>query len=276
MEQRQVVETSVGRLGVRVIGRGQPTVLWHSLFVDDRSWDRLVPHLAANRQLVIFTGPGHGSSGDPGRRYSNEECAAAARFTLQNLGITLPVDWVGNAWGGHVGAIVAATWPQLIRSLVMLGTPIAGLTQLERARTYLLLGLYGASGPSPMVVKGTTNVLLSARTRSHDPEAVALVHDCLRRADRGMLRNAVVSVSLRRPDLTDLLRQVTQPALIVTGADHHGFTPQQARAAAQLLQHGEVATIPDTAYLVPLEQPDAVAKLLSDFWTTQDAPKLGT
>ena len=271
MEQHHVVETSVGRLGVRVIGQGQPAVLWHSLFVDDGSWDRLVPHLTAKRQLVIITGPGHGSSGDPGRRYSNQECAAAARLTLVSLGIGLPVDWVGNAWGGHIGAIAASTWPEMIRSLVMLGSPIAGLARFERARTYVLLGLYSVSGPSPLVVNGTTNVLLSARTRADDPEAVALVHDCLRRADRRMLRNAIVSVSLRRTDLTGALQQVTQPTLIVSGADQHGFTPRQARAAARLMQHSEVAVIPGSAYLVPLEQPAAVAKLVSHFWTTQDA-----
>lgn len=266
LEKRHVVATSVGRLDVRVIGRGQPAVLWHSLFVDDRSWDRLVPHLAAKRQLVIITGPGHGSSEDPGRRYSNEECAAAARVTVESLGIGLPVDWVGNAWGGHVGAIAAATWPGLIRSLVMLGSPIASLTPFERGRMHLLLAAYGVSGPSAMVVNGITNVLLSARTRADDPEAVALVHDCLRRADRRMLRNAIVSVSLRRTDLTGSLRKVTQPAMIVSGADHQGFTPLQARAAARLLEHGEVATVPACASLVPLEQSDAVAKLVFDFW----------
>jgi pimeloyl-ACP methyl ester carboxylesterase len=271
MEQRHVLETPVGRLAVRVIGQGEPVVLWHSLFVDDRSWDRLVPHLPAERQLVIITGPGHGSSGDPGRRYSNEECAAATGPMLEKLGIRRPVDWVGNAWGGHVGAIVAGTSPELIRSLVMLGSPVAALTRAERVRTYLLLGLYGVSGPSPMVVKGTTDVLLSGRTRADDPEAVELVHDCLRQADRRMLRNAVLSVSLRRTDLSLSLRQIAQPVLIVTGASHHGFSPEQARGAAQLLQHGEVAIVPDTAYLVPLEAPDAVAKLVGDFWTTQDA-----
>jgi pimeloyl-ACP methyl ester carboxylesterase len=271
VEQRHVVETPVGRLAVRVVGRGQPAVLWHSLFVDDRSWDRLVPHLATERQLVIVTGPGHGSSSDPGRRYSNEECAAAARLTLENLGVRLPVDWIGNAWGGHVGAITAATWPELVRSLVMLGTPISALTAFERLRTYLLLGLYGLSGPSSMVVNGTTNVLLSPRTRAEDPEAVQQVHDCLRRADRRMLRNAVVSVSLRRTDLTGLLQRLAQPVLILTGAAHHGFTPEQARAAARLVQHGEVAIVPDTAYLVPLEDPGTVAKLVRDFWAAQDA-----
>jgi len=271
MEQRHVVETPVGRLGVRVVGQGQPAVLWHSLFVDDRSWDRLVPHLAARRQLVIVTGPGHGSSGDPGRRYSSEDCASAARLILETLAITGPVDWVGNAWGGHVGVTAAATWPELVRSLVMIGTPISAYTRLERARTYLLLGLYGLSGPSAMVVNATTNVLLSPRTRTQDPAAVQQVHDCLRGADRRMLRNAVVSVSLRRTDLTATMREITQPVLIVTGAEHHGFTPEQARAAAQLLQHGQVAVVPETSYLVPLEDPDTVARLVSDFWAVQDA-----
>jgi hypothetical protein len=45
-------------------------VLWPSLFMDERSWDRLLPTLTQDRRLVIINGPGHGASGDPGRRYS--------------------------------------------------------------------------------------------------------------------------------------------------------------------------------------------------------------
>lgn len=270
MEQLHDIETSVGRLHVRVIGAGQPAVLWHSLFVDDRSWDRLIPHLAEHRQLVSITGPGHGASTDPGRRYSNEECAAAARLVLHTLDVSQPVDWIGNAWGGHVGIIAATTWPELIRSLVIIGTPVARLTPIERARTYLLLGLYRLAGPSAVILNGTTNVLLSKQTRVHDPEAVKLVHDCLRRADRRLMRNAVASVSLHRTDLSKQIRRLTQPALIITGNDHHGYTPDQAQATARLLQHGDATVIPDAAYLVPLEAPQAVANLVSTFWTTQD------
>lgn len=271
MEQRHVIESPVGTLAVRVRGQGRPAVLWHSLFVDDGSWGRLVPRIEGKRQLVIINGPGHGDSGDPGRRYSIEQCADAARIILEELGVRQPVDWVGNAWGGHVGALAAARSPELIRSLVMLGSPIAALSPFERVRTYLLLGLYRLTGPSAMVVNGTARVLLSARTLAHDLEAVQQVHECLRRADRRMLRNAIVSVSLRRTALTETLKQLTQPTLIVTGADHHGFTPEQARAAATLLRHGEIAVIPDAAYLIPLEAPDASAELIGDFWAAQDA-----
>ena len=83
------------------------------------------------------------------------------------------------------------------------------LSSSERRRTRLLLTLYRLLGPSPTIVDGTTEVLLSPRTIERDPDAVALVHDCLRRADRRMLRNAIVSISIRRPDLAEHLGRVS-------------------------------------------------------------------
>lgn len=270
MEHHHDIDTAVGRLHVRVVGDGPPAVLWHSLFVDDRSWDRLIPLLADRRQLISITGPGHGASTDPDRPYSNEQCAEAARLVLQHLDVRQPVDWIGNAWGGHVGVIAATTWPELIRSLILNGAPVAALTPFERARTYLLLGAYRMLGPAAVVLNGTTNVLLSEQTRTSDPEAVSLVHDCLTRASRRQMRNAVASVSLHRTDLTERMRRVTQPALIITGDRHHGYTPDQAQASARLLPHGQAAVVPHAAYLVPLEAPQAVAHLVRTFWTTQD------
>lgn len=264
--EEHAIDTSVGSLVVRTTGSGAPAVLWHSLFVDDRSWDRLVPDLAQDRRLVVICGPGHGRSGDPGRRYSNEECAAAAVQILDRLGVSAPVDWVGNAWGGHVGVIFAASQPERCRSLVVIGAPVAALTRRERARTYLLLGLYRLLGSSGAVVNGVTKVLLSPHTRANDPEAVRMVQVCLRRADRRMLRNAVVSISLHRRDMTDLLAQVSAPTLVVTGSDHQGFTPPRAEAAARLLRHGTVSVVPDASYLVPLEAPAVCSQVIREFW----------
>jgi pimeloyl-ACP methyl ester carboxylesterase len=266
MDEQHRIDTPVGQLAVRVRGAGQPAVLWHSLFVDDRSWDRMVPELSQQRRLVIITGPGHGTSGDPGRRYTNDECATAAVVVLDQLGIDGPVDWVGNAWGGHVGVEFAATWPERCRTLAMFGTPVAALTTLERLRTYALLGLYRLRGPNSAVVDGATKVLLSPHTLAQDPAAVRLVHDCLRSADRDMLRTAVRSISLNRTNLSDQLGRVTAATLIVTGADHHGFTPDQARTAATLAPNAAAAVVPDAAYLVPLEAPEHSTRLLHQFW----------
>jgi hypothetical protein len=68
MAERRIIDTTAGRLAIRVVGDGPTAVLWPSLFMDERSWDRLIPTLIQDRRLVIINGPGHGGSGDPGRR----------------------------------------------------------------------------------------------------------------------------------------------------------------------------------------------------------------
>ena len=266
MEERYTVQTPVGRLAVRVIGDGPTAVLWPSLFMDERSWERLIPTLMEDRRLVIINGPGHGASGDPGRRYSHDDCVTAAGQILDRLAVDGPVDWVGNAWGGHVGLRFAADRSARCRSLVTLGTPVAALSRSERRRTSLLLVVYGVLGPIELILSGVTDVLLSAHTRAHDPGAVELVRDSVRHADRRMLRNAVVSISLHREDLTDLLPQIATPTLMITGSDHSGFTPAQAEAAARLTRTGRTAVVPDAAYLVPLEAPATTSTLIREFW----------
>ena len=275
MGERHAIETRVGKLAVRVLGDGPTAVLWPSLFMDERSWDRLVPTLTQDRRLVVISGPGHGASGDPGRRYSLHDCVTAAGQVLDSLAIADSVDWVGNAWGGHVGLRFAVDLPARCRSLITLGTPVAALSRSERRQTYPLLVVYGVLGPIDLVVSGVTAALLSAHTRAHDPEAVELVRDSLRHADRRMLRNAVISISLHREDLTHLLPEIAAPTLFITGSDHDGFTPAQAEAAASLTRHGDTAVVPDAAYLVPLEAPATTSTLIREFWARCVADRPG-
>ena len=266
MGDRRTVDTQVGPLAVRVRGRGPTAVLWHSLFVDERSWGRVENELAAQRRLVIINGPGHGASGDPGRRYTLHDCAEAAGTVLDTIGEVEPVDWLGNAWGGHVGIVFAGRWPDRCRTLVTLGSPVQSLTLVERARTISLLIAYRLLGPAGFIRRGTAAILLSARTRAQDPAAIALVDDALLQANSAGLRNAIVSISLRRPDLTQPLSAISVPSLLVTGSDHTGWTPRQAAAAAKAMPHGSSAVVAGAAYLVPLEDPVATSGLVRAFW----------
>lgn len=274
MPDERFVQTPVGRLAVRVVdtGPGMPTaVLWQSLFVDGRSWSRIEEELEGDRRLVLITGPGHGRSGDPGRRYTNEECAEAAAHVVDALGIREPVDWVGNAWGGHVGILFAARWPERCRTLVTVGTPVHAYSPGSRAKVGALLLAYRLLGPAPFLRDGVVDALLSARTRAEDHEAVELVRDCFTNTDRALLGNAVVSISLRRRDLTPVLSQVQAPTLFITGAEHPDWTADQARRASELLPHGKTAILEDSAYLGPLEAPEECARLVREFWAAHGA-----
>jgi pimeloyl-ACP methyl ester carboxylesterase len=77
-----------------------PAVLWHSLWVDSRSWGPLVDAFAAHRCVVTIDGPGYGRSSPIRRDFTLDECAQTAGEVLDQLGITEPVDWVGNARAG--------------------------------------------------------------------------------------------------------------------------------------------------------------------------------
>jgi pimeloyl-ACP methyl ester carboxylesterase len=217
---------------------------------------------------VLVTGPGHGNSTDPGRRYTMQDCAAAAKTVLDTLGLDGPVDWVGNAWGGHVGVVYAATWPRRCRTLVTVGTPIHAYSRMGRVQTRLLLAAYRRLDPVRFIRDGVVETLLSAQTRADDPAALDLVRDSFTNADRAGLRNAVVSISLHRQDLTPLLNRIEAPTLFVTGADHSDWSPQQAESASRLLPHGSMAVVDGAAYLAPLENPRRFVELVRKFWAT--------
>jgi pimeloyl-ACP methyl ester carboxylesterase len=267
-----VIATRVGPLYVRQVGAGPPAVLWHSLFVDSASWQRVAPHFSAERRLIMIDGPGHGASGDLGGRYTLPDCAEAAVEVLAALGVAGPVDWVGNAWGGHVGITLAAAHPERLRSLVAIGTPVAAYTAAEARRTRLLLTLHRLLGAAGFIRTAVAKTLLAPATRKRDPEAVDYVRSQLGGANRRRLRNAVVSISLGREDLTGLLPAIGVPTLFVTGDDHGGCTPEQARAAIALIPGGRLAIVPAAAYLAPLEQPGETARLVRAFWAAPRPP----
>ena len=270
------VQSRVGRLKVTVVDEGvhqSTALLWHSLFVDERTWERVVPDLAQDRRLVLVTGPGHGTSGDPGHRYSMEDCAEAALEVLDRVGPQGPVDWVGNAWGGHVGTVFAAAHPGRVRTLVAAGTPVHPYPIRDRLRTQALLVLYRTLGPTRYLADAVVDALLSDRTRTEDPAAVDLVRDCFIGADRRGLANAIVSISLRRSDLAPLLPSVLAPTLLVTGDAHPDWSPAQMRAAAALIPQGSSHVVAGSAYLTPLEAPAELSRCIREFWSSHAAPE---
>ncbi len=266
------VTTRLGTLHVRVVGSGPPAVLWHSLFVDSRTWDRIEPALRTERTLVIIDGPGHGRSGAPKHQYTLADCATAAIDVLVSLEVAGPVDWVGNAWGGHVGIVFASSYSERCRSLVTLGTPVDQYRGVERAKVTALYAVYGLLGP--VMTGQLVDGLLARKTRATDPEAVELVVDGFRKASRAGMRLAIRSISLDRPDLHPVLSRIASPTLFITGDEHPLWPLAAATAAAAQLQNGRAASISGTRYLTPLEAPDAVASSIHDFWAMRTATAL--
>jgi pimeloyl-ACP methyl ester carboxylesterase len=265
------VPTSLGRIAVHVLGAGRPTVLWHSMFVDGSSWGFLLPALLPGRRLLVVDGPGYGRSDRLRRTVTVSDSVATAVDVLAALAPGTAVDWVGNAWGGHVGMELAATRPDLVRSLVAISSPTQPIGPRLRRQVQLLVPILMLLGPVPPVRNAILAGMLTDESRT-DPQAIGVVIDALALAGRRSTVRTVRSFILNRVDITDLLPRIEAPTLFVAGDDRGDWTPEEAEGAAALAPFARSAVVPGSRTLVPVEQPAALATLIREFWASLETP----
>lgn len=269
------VSTSLGRLHVHHVGVGPPVVLWHSMFVDSRSWSRIVGDLAARHSLYLVDAPSSGRSESMRAAADISACASAGKEivdVVRKHSGEEAVRWVGNAWGGHVGLELAATHPDLVSSLVAISSPTRPITAAQRRQIALLLPIYrliGARGPVRSAIETT---LFTDATRRDDPEALAMLQDSLRSSGRAMIP-AIRTAILNRTDLGWAVADIEVPVLFITTDDRGEWTPEEARQVAATMTNARETTVHAARVIPAWEQPaDTVAAILS-FWV--DVAKLG-
>lgn len=276
-ERTTAIPTRLGALHVRELhelGHGPTTVLWPSMFVDSHTWDRLLPLLPEHRHYVLVDGPGLGLSEALRAESDIAGAADAATDLLRGLGVTEPVDWVGNAFGGHVGFTLAAR-PGLLRSLVAISSPTEPISAGLRRRILLLRPLLRSLGPVGPVRSAILDAMLTDDSRADDGIR-ATVLASLRRPTRASLSRALGSFILNRVDVNTELADIVVPSLFVASDDRGDWSPADAAAAAARTPGARVATVTGARTLVPLEQPAAVAALLRTFWDETGAPAGGS
>jgi pimeloyl-ACP methyl ester carboxylesterase len=265
---QRTVPTVLGDLAVRTTGDGPTTVFWHSMFVDGSSWDGVVRALAGHRRCVVVDGPGYGDSAPLRRRSSIEESAAAAAEVIEAVSPGRSVDFVGNAWGGHIAMVLAADQPRRVRSVALLSAPLEPIDPALRRKVralLVLMRLIGAHGP---VLDAILQNQVTEQSRIR-PEVRSAIGVAVQSIDRRVLIRTVQSFILDRTDAGHRLPSIAVPALLVTGDDRPEWTPERMAHAASRMTDAQTAVIPGTRTVLPLEAPAEVAAVLDHFWSAR-------
>jgi pimeloyl-ACP methyl ester carboxylesterase len=261
------VSTDLCRLHVRRTGAGPPVVLWHSLFVDSRSWGSLVDTLSRERTVYTIDGPSHGKSEAVPRDFTFEEVVTAADQALDRLGLTEPVDWVGDAWGGHIG-IRLATTPRL-RTLTTIGTPMQAFTLGEKlTKGWPLVEMYRFTGPNGFIMKQLFDSLVGAESIAAQADQAEAIKASFREADRKGMLHAMRSMMLHRTGIEDLLGSIKVPTLVMPMRDDvTGWRPDEARRTCAAIPDCRVEEVAGTGHVSPLLiDRDRIVRLLIEFW----------
>jgi pimeloyl-ACP methyl ester carboxylesterase len=104
-----------------VRGAGRPLVLLHGAFSNlETDFGRLLPELAAGRQVIGIELQGHGRTADIDRPISYEQLADDVDAVLDQLGVE-NADFLGYSMGGSVALQVAVRHPERVRKVVHVG-----------------------------------------------------------------------------------------------------------------------------------------------------------
>lgn len=252
-------------------------MLLHGLGGSATNWTDVMGLLQDRLALVAPDLPGFGWSPPPAHGdYSLRAHAALLGELL--AAEPEPVHLLGNSLGGTVATIVAATRPELVRTLTLvspalpvlrprasnlhlpaLALPFAGQRLLARLARY----------PVEQRVRATIELCWADPSRVHDDRFAEALEEAARRARLahegeamlGSLRSLIGAYlrPLRYP-LWRLAATVRAPTLLVYGLRDRLVDPRTAARAVRTFPAARLVVLPDSGHVSQMEHPEVVAR----------------
>jgi len=255
------------RLAVHTAGQGLPLLLLHAFPLDHSMW-REQAVLADDLRLVVPDLRGFGQSHDPAGPVSMAQLADDVAALLDALHVERAVV-CGVSMGGYVAQHVAARHPERVRGLILCDTKLEADTPEARSARVDLAGKVGRLGQS--ILADAMIPRLLAHPRSGDPAATArrtendaLIRDMIERQRVPTIQAALAALG-DRPDMTDAMRHVRVPTLLVVGAEDQITPPECLERAEAVIPNAKLLIVPAAGHLVPLEAPEVFNSAVLEF-----------
>jgi 3-oxoadipate enol-lactonase len=249
-----------------VDGAGEPLLLLNGIAMTARSWEAVARPLAERFQVLRCDFRGQLMTQAPPPAAVADHADDVARL-LDHLGLDA-VHVVGTSFGGVVGTLFVARYPERARSLVTVasadGFDEEMAAEVARWRGACVRSLEGGdrghlSDVLEPVVYSEAYVESHREERAQRRAQIAALPEQWFRGLIGLLDSAH---SLR---VRDELAAVRCPTLVVA-AERDGFVPlERARSLAAAIDGARFEIIPGAGHAVVVEQPDRIVELILEF-----------
>jgi pimeloyl-ACP methyl ester carboxylesterase len=240
-------------------GAGEPLLLIHGLGSSGRDWAAQADHLGDHYRVLRVDLRGHGRSERGNGPYSIAQFARDVAVFLRKRDAA-PAHVIGLSMGGMVAFELAAGAPQILRSLVVVNS-VADM----RLHTWHDVWFYTSRRAAVQLLGMRRVGQLLAGQLFVKPSQEALREKFVRRWARNDKQAYLWSVdAIMRWGVTDRLKDIDVPALLVSSDEDYTPVSAKERIAAQL-PDGELAVVEDARHALPVEKPAVFNELVGDF-----------
>ena len=246
-------------------GSGSQTMVFaHGLFWSCRIYDEQVAALKERYRCVAFDFRGQGQSEVTRDGYDMETLAEDAAALIETLQCA-PCHFVGLSMGGFIGLRLAARRPELLRSLILLGTS-ADPEPSENVRQFRLLSIVVRWLGLSVVVNRAMPVLFGQKFL-HDPARAQLRREWRQRlsSNHGVGASRAAIGVITRQGVRDELGQIRAPTLILVGDQDVGVPLPHSQRLHEGIAGSQLVIIPGAGHVSTVEEPTAVNAAISEF-----------
>jgi pimeloyl-ACP methyl ester carboxylesterase len=255
------------RVYYTVAGTGPPVVLVHGIGADAHVWDEVVPPLAKRFRVYALDLRGFGRTVRPPLpRLSYDLWVDDVRGFVDRVAGG-PASLVGWSLGGAVGLNVGLRHPQVLRTLVLIGTPSPLRPPTDRSGFNERLRLAEAGAPIEEIVDKTfefTEAAYSPHTRATNPAAVDRMRQTLLRNDPRAYAE-MVEANRARPDISARLAEIRVPTLVLVGEDDARTPVEMSEDLNRSIPDSYLKILPGCGHFYPYEQPEETSRIIVDF-----------
>src|SRR5688572_20111038 len=219
-------------------GTGDQTVLMmHAGLSNSDTLEALTNALAEQYRVVAFDRRGHGRTADTDEPFHYDDMATEAIGVLEQV-VGGSAHIIGWSDGGIVGLFVAMRRPDLVDRMVLIGAN------------------FHFDGATPVNPEPQFLDMIRAEYDERSPDGAEHFD--------ASAQKFMAMVTTEPTLTTDDVRTISAPTLVLVGDDDL-ITLAHTTELYESLPAGQLAVVPGTSHVLPLERPDETARIILHF-----------
>jgi pimeloyl-ACP methyl ester carboxylesterase len=257
------------QISYEIHGEGHPLLLIAGVGYGRWFWQKIVPDLAEDYQVITFDNRGAGESDKPDGPYSVPMMAADTAGLLDALDIADA--WVlGHSLGGFIAQELIISRPDLVSKLILASTNYGGMKVIPITPEALDVMTNREGDPVELVRRGIEIACAPDFPEKH-PEIVKELMDYRftnpvpPEQYQAQVTAGGGMAALTEEQVEERMDAIQVPTLALFGEHDRVVPPGNAQLLADKIDDCEVKIIPGTGHIFPIEDPEATLQAIHNF-----------